>query len=209
MPWRLLVVDGADRGQAYSLPPAGTVRIGNYGGKTDICLHDLYVAKDHCHLQVDDGKIVVTAQASASGTLVNGSKISTVELKPGDVIRAGNSFLRLEQATDDTVVEAAAVPTATAEAPAANGAAGPATPEVPGVLPHLPTDRLRELTNHTLGHYKIGPALAPGPVGTTFRARDLKTDTEVALKVLPSDFPADDAEVQRFVRVMRQFLAAH
>src|SRR5205814_1624357 len=27
--------------------------------------------------------------------------------------------------------------------------------------------------------------------------------------VLPTDFPADDAEVQRFVRVMRQFLALH
>lgn len=208
MPWRLLVVDGADRGQAYSLPLTGTVRIGNYGGKTDICLHDLYVAKDHCHLHVADGKILVTAQASASGTLVNGSKVSTVELKPGDVIRAGNSFLRLEQAADDTAVDAAAAPTAVSDVPSANGAAAAAAPEVSGVLPHLPTDRLRELSNHILGHYKIGPALAPGPVGTTFRAKDLKTESDVALKVLPTDFPADDAEVQRFVRVMRQFLAA-
>ena len=52
MPLRLLVVDGGDRGQAFPLPAAGVIRIGNYGGHTDICLHDLYVAKDHCHVEV-------------------------------------------------------------------------------------------------------------------------------------------------------------
>jgi len=68
---------------------------------------------------------------------------------------------------------------------------------------------LRELTHHTMGHYVIGPALAPGPVGTVFRAKDTKIGQDVALKVLPTDFPADDAEVQRFVRVMKQFLPLH
>src|SRR5438045_4003476 len=74
-----------------------------------------------------------------------------------------------------------------------------ASPPVdPGPLPHLPPDRLRELTTHTLAHYRVGPALAPGPVGTVFRAKDLDTGQDVALKVLPPDFPAADAEVQRF-----------
>jgi eukaryotic-like serine/threonine-protein kinase len=205
MPWRLFVVDGADRGQTYPLPPAGTVRIGNYGGKTEICLHDLYVAKDHCHVEVADGRIVVTAQASASGTLVNDAKITQQELKPGDVIRAGNSRLRLEEIEETADPDGAP---SSADTPP-NGTATVPAGDLPGALPHLPTDRLRELTNFTLGHYKIGPALAPGPVGTTFRAKDLNTDQEVALKVLPTDFPAADAEVQRFVRVMKQFLAAH
>jgi serine/threonine protein kinase len=198
MPWRLLVVDGADRGQAYPLPAAGTVRIGNYGGKTEICLHDLYVAKDHCHLEVADGRIVVTAQASAAGTLVNDAKVVQHELKAGDVIRAGNSKLRLEEVPEDSVPETH--PETEPAPPTADGF---------GVLPHLPTDRLRELTNFTIAHYHLGPALAPGPVGTTFRAKDLNTDQDVALKLLPTDFPAADAEVQRFVRVMKQFLPLH
>jgi serine/threonine-protein kinase len=82
-------------------------------------------------------------------------------------------------------------------------------PAAPNGVPHLPPDRLRELATHTLGHYVIGPALAPGPVGTVFRAKDTKSGQDVALKVLPTDFPAADAEVQRFVRVMKQFLALH
>jgi hypothetical protein len=201
MSMRLNVVDGGDRGQSFPLPAAGTVRIGNYGGHTDICLHDLYVAKDHCHVEVDaDGKVVVTAQPSAAGTLVNGAKVYQQEIKAGDVLRIGNSYLKLEMAADETVV--ATNPAAsTAETPT-----DPQAPVVPGTLPYLPPDRLRELATHTLGHYQIGPALAPGPVGTVFRAKCTKTGQEVALKILPPDFPADDAEVQRFVRVMREYL---
>ena len=199
MPLRLNVVDGGDRGQTFRLPVAGLVRIGNYGGHTDICLHDLYVAKDHCHVEVTaEGKVTVTAQPSAAGTLVNKTKITSQELKPGDEIRVGNSILRLEEAADDTAIVSAAVAADTA-----------VNPVVTGTPPLLPPDRLRELATHTLGHYTIGPALAPGPVGTVFRAKDNKTGQEVALKVLPADFPADDAEVQRFVRVMKQFLALH
>jgi serine/threonine protein kinase len=201
MPWRLLVVDGADRGQTYVLPEAGTVRIGNYGGKTEICLHDLYVAKDHCHVEVADGRITLTAQASAAGTLVNNAKITQLELKVGDVIRAGNSFLKLEEAVEGS----AAAPMASSAEAAVEPP--PSSMEGSGVLPHLPSDRLRELTNHTLSHYTVGPALGPGPAGITFRAKDTKTGQDVALKVLPTDFPADDAEVQRFVRIMKQFLA--
>src|SRR5437016_14615842 len=110
MPLRLNVVDGGDRGQSFPLPHAGLVRIGNYGGHTDICLHDLYVAKDHCHVEIgDDGKITVTAQPSAAGTLVNGAKIAQHDLKPGDVIRIGNSYLKLEEAVDDTVPDVGSV----------------------------------------------------------------------------------------------------
>jgi serine/threonine-protein kinase len=202
MPLRLNVIDGGDRGQSFPLPAAGTIRIGNYGGHTDICLHDLYVAKDHCHLEVTaDGKIVVTAQPTKAGTLVNKVKVATQEIKPGDEIRVGNSILRLEEAADDTALAEAA---ATDTSPDLG-----LPPPMPGVLPQLPPDRLRELVGHTMSHYTLGPALAPGPVGTVFRAKDNKDGHDVALKVLPTEFPADDEEVQRFVRVMKQFLALH
>ena len=205
MALRLNVVDGGDRGQKFALPPAGKVRIGNYGGHTDICLHDLYVAKDHCHVDVAaDGTVMVTAQPSAAGTLVNGAKVAQHELKPGDVLRVGNSYLKLEEATDDTLPHTNGLAPSQTEAPT-----DPQIPTATGPLPHLPPERLRELTYHTLGHYVIGPALAPGPVGTVFRAKDTKTGQDVALKVLPADFPAADAEVQRLVRVMKQFLPLH
>jgi len=202
MSLRLNVVDGGDRGQSFPLPATGTIRIGNYGGHTDICLHDLYVAKDHCHVEIaDDGKVSLTAQPSAAGTLVNGVKVYKQDLKLGDVIRVGNSYLKLEEAAaKDTE------PDVDLEAVAEDETAEQHVPADLGGLPFLPADRLRELTKHTLSHYLIGPALAPGPVGTVFRAKDLNTGQEVALKILPTDFPADDDEVRRFIQVMRQFL---
>lgn len=199
MPLRLLVIDGGDRGQSFRLPEVGTIRIGNYGGHTDICLHDLYVAKDHAHVEVGaDGKVVVIAQASAAGTLVNGAKVQQQEIRLEDIIRIGNSYLKLIEA-DDAIPDAN-VPANPAEVAPPNSTTGS------GTLPVLPTDRLRELVGHSLAHYTVGPALAPGPVGTVFRAHDNKANLDVALKVLPAEFPGSEEEVHRFVEVMRKFL---
>ena len=152
MPMQLQVIDGADKGQAFRLPPAGTVRIGNSRKNTDICLHDLFVARVHCHVDVGAGKVTVSDEMKPNGILVNGAQVAQHELKPGDVVRVGNSYLRLEEAED---------------APA-EPAAGP-TPAEPGKLPHLPIERLKELAGHTLGHYDLDAALARGHTGVVFR----------------------------------------
>src|SRR5262245_36678980 len=195
MPKRLLVIDGADKGQSYLLPEAGAVLIGNSRKHTDICLHDLFVARVHCQVEVDEDRITVSDRVTPNGILVNGTKVPQRELQLGDVIRVGNSYLRLE----DVVAEPTAEADATGEAPA------PAADE-PGKLPNLPPHRLGELAGRTLAHYKIGAEIAPGHSGAVFRARDLKTDEAVALKVLSPVFPADPEEMQRFIRAMKAWL---
>src|SRR5438874_8144813 len=83
MPRRLLVIDGADHGQAFPLPESGTVRIGNGRSDADICLHDLYVAHAHCELTIEGERITVTDKNAPSGTLVNGKKVAEQELRLG------------------------------------------------------------------------------------------------------------------------------
>ena len=85
MPKQLTVIDGADKGQAYLLPDAGTLRIGNSRRNTDICLHDLFVARVHCHVAVGDGRITVSDELKPNGIQVNGAKVAQQELQPGDV----------------------------------------------------------------------------------------------------------------------------
>lgn len=189
MPKRLLVIDGADKGQSYQLPESGAVRIGNSRKLTDICLHDLFVARCHCQVESEGGKVVVADQITPNGILLNGTKVTRHDLKPGDVIRIGNSFLRFEEAE----VEPAG---ATAETVGGEPAAD-------GKFCHLPLARLGELSGQTLGHYELSDVIAHGHCGVVFRARDAKTDQPVALKVLASAFPTDDAEMQRFVHAMK------
>lgn len=96
MPLRLHVVDGADKGRVFPLPEAGVITIGSSHKHADIDLNDLYVARIHCELELQEGRTVVSDNGSATGTLVNGQKVRQQELFTGDVVRVGNSHLRLE-----------------------------------------------------------------------------------------------------------------
>jgi hypothetical protein len=191
MPRQLMVIDGADRGQSFLLPDAGTVRIGNSRKNTDICLHDLFVARVHCHVDVAEGKVTVSDETKPNGILVNGAKVAQQELQPGDVVRVGNSYLRLEEADASALTD--------------TKINGPANE--PGKLPHLPRERLGALTGHYLGHYDIGIALAHGHYGVVFRSRHDKTEQSAAIKVFPAGFPASDDEMQRFIRAMKPRMA--
>jgi serine/threonine-protein kinase len=54
-----------------------------------------------------------------------------------------------------------------------------------------------------LQHYRILGTLGAGSMGTVYRARDLKLDRDVAIKVLPPAFTADTERLARFRREAR------
>jgi serine/threonine protein kinase len=190
MPRGLRVIDGANQGEFFPLPEKGTLHIGNTQHNADIRLNDLYVARLHCRLDVEGERVEVTANDTPAGTLINGQKVSKQELRLGEVLRVGNSHLRLEVAD-------AAAPAPSSQPPA----------KEPPRLPVLPFDRLDELTGHKLGHFEVGTVLGRGHHGVVFRAHDLKTAQAVALKVLAPEFPKNDAEMQQFARVLKTRLA--
>lgn len=95
---RLLVIDGADQGRSFSLPESGTLTIGKSHKCSDIILHDLYVSRVHCQLQIEGDKVVVIHMEGDNGTLINGQRIAEQELRLGEVLRVGNEHLRLETA---------------------------------------------------------------------------------------------------------------
>lgn len=191
---RLKVIDGADQGHSFLVTDQGVVTVGSNAKHAEICLHDLYVARTHCQLEVEEDHLLVKACDSSRPTFINGQQIDTQVLSPGDVLRVGNSYLRLEL----EVASAAPAPARTGA-----GAGAPAAPQGPVKIPRLPLNRLSELAGHTLGHFQIEKVLGSGPHGVVFRALDLKNDQEVALKVLSPDFPADEGEMQRFIQAMK------
>jgi hypothetical protein len=186
---RLKVIDGADQGHSFLVAEQGVVTVGSNAKHAEVCLHDLYVARTHCQLIVEDDHLLVKACDNTRPTFVNGQQIDTQVLNPGDVLRVGNSYLRLE-------LEVASAP-----APRVPGA--PPTPQGPARIPRLPLNRLGDLSGLTLGHFRLDQVLGSGPHGVVFRAADLKSDQEVALKVVSADFPADEAEMQHFIQAMK------
>jgi serine/threonine protein kinase len=196
---RLLVIDGADEGRSFSLGENGILSIGSSRRNTDICLHDLFVRRVHCLLEVDGDLVLARDSDDSAGLIVNGQPVKEHFLRAGDVLRIGNSYLRLEEGdteeVDYDVVEDEEEQTAP-----------PPPPAKPGELPHLPAERLGELADHVLAHYEIGSALGRGHCGVVFRARDQKAGHIVALKVLPPEFPKDAGEMQRFVQAMKSVL---
>ncbi len=212
---QLIVIDGADRGRSFSLPDEGTITIGQSKKSADIVLHDLYVARVHCEISVERDHVFVTHLHGDNGTLVNGQRTSEQELKIGDVLRVGNSHLRFEMVPfmegssdeseeDEDEYELEVVEEGKVESPAAEALeAATADNADPYSLPHAPVDQLLKLEGQGFGHFQIGPLLGRGQSSLVFRALDNKNQQLVALKVISPDFPADNAEMQRFVRALK------
>src|SRR5262245_42245335 len=92
---RLLVIAGPDRGRAVSLSVFPIV-IGR-GRDTDTCLNDPYVSRAHARIEMRGTDLTLVALTSSSGTFVNDERISERILHLGDVIRIGDTQLRLEE----------------------------------------------------------------------------------------------------------------
>src|SRR5262249_30102834 len=202
---RLLVVDGAHQGSSFMLPDSGTVTVGKDRKHADIILHDLYVAKAHCRLKVLADKVEVIDD-DGHGTQVNGKNVRRQEMVPGDILRVGNSHMKLEMTEPGERFEKPTRPGAKAEEEevveltveeepdyeeveeAEEGAedetdALPAGASEAARLLHLWRGKLAQLSGQAFGHYKLGPVLGRGRCGVVFQAEDTKSGQPLALKV--------------------------
>jgi serine/threonine protein kinase len=186
MALQLVIIAGPDKGRTFPLTAAAPLVVGR-SKDTQTRLTDPHVSRVHCEVQLDGDRVVVLDRGSAGGTLVNGKRVTQQQLKPGDVIRVGDTQLRFEN--DEVAEQSTLVQPKPGAKPAESG--GP---------------RLEELTGKKLSHYEVGEVLAKGTSGLVFGARDTKEDRVVALKVLWPEFSKNEEEVQRFIRGMKTML---
>src|SRR5262245_21085682 len=157
---QLVVVGGPDQGRTFPLTEGQTLVIGR-GQTTETRLRDPHVSRTHCQVQFDSGKVILKDAGSAGGTLVNGQRVTERELRPGDVIRIGDTQIRFQ--LDDAEEQKTRVPSSPPPAKA--------TVQAPG--------QVTELAGTKLSHFEVGPVIARGRSGVVFQARDTNDDREV------------------------------
>lgn len=93
-PYRLVVTSGSAAGTAFALQ--GGLTIGRRGGPADFALHDPEVSSLHARIERDSGPPVLIDTNSTNGTFVNGERITSRPLRPGDRVRLGGVQLVVE-----------------------------------------------------------------------------------------------------------------
>jgi len=201
MDLRLHIVTGPDEGQYFTVAHGSIRLIGRSHQFADICLHDLTVSRRHCEIESADETIKLTDVDSDTGTFVNGERVSQCQIRVGDVIKIGNTEMRV-QAMD---AETTPAPQAASLHDTAKVVSPPAPTTAPGA--EMAERLAAELAQSVFGRFQVGAVLGIGLHGLVLRARDGHGGRDVALKVFHSDFPRDDAERQRFIEASRAGMA--
>ena len=197
---RLLVIDGADAGRVFPLPASGVVTVGNSQKHAGVVLHDLYVARVHCELEVTGDRVVVTHHQGRSATRVNDKEIAT----PGTPSRrcaARRQFApplrhRRHRCERRPRPGRRGIDHRRRRGGAGRGAGG-------GRARKPPPDPLLQLEGQVLGNYHFGAVLGRGLSSLVFQARHRQTNQVAVVKVLAREFPQNDAELQTFIRALR------
>ena len=184
MQMQLTVVSGPDQGRTFPLADGTGLLIGR-GQDTVTKLQDPRVSRHHCTLEVSKGSAYLVDGGGASGTLVNGAKISRAELHPDDQIQIGESTLRFDVKVID----------ATTLVPSARVGDKP-----------VPEGDLSDLIGKTLHNYEIIREIAKGASGAVFLAKHTKTGRDLAVKILWPSLSKDEEQMHRFIRAMKTML---
>lgn len=212
MPLQLVVISGPDKGRVFPLVAGAPLVIGR-GQTSTTKLLDPHSSRNHCEVRLEGGRAIVTDSASASGTFLNGQRVTTQELRAQDVIRVGETDLRFESsAANDATLPPPSRVRETVQAPASPSRVketvqAPTPPKEivfaqkgRGQVVPKPLQELQELVGQSLGSYQILKVIGTGTIGVVFQARDGKDQKLVALKVLRPDFAKDEKARQRFSR---------
>ena len=175
---RLVILNGTDAEREHHLNFSdGPVIVGRSNAQARIVVPDVQVSRIHFQVEQRDGKSWVVDLNSSSGTLVNGRKVSTHQLQPGDTIRIGETQMRFVSA---------GVQHTAGEEPAES--------------------RLESLVATAIGRFQIKRLIARGTSGCVFEALEDDSGQTVALKVLFPELAKHEEERQRFIRAMKTIM---
>ncbi len=127
----LTVTAGPHQGQKFSFAEHDTFIVGRSSrARFQLKDKDKYFSRFHFMVEINPPHCRLMDMGSRNGTYVNGQKVATTDLKHGDEIKAGHTFLRVA-VSDAVPVPSVSPPTAAPGAPAASSLERPSKVSVP------------------------------------------------------------------------------
>lgn len=203
---QISVISGPDAGKIFALGREPTVCVGR-GSECEVQLIDPSVSRIHFEIRISEGRAILHDAGSRWGTLVNGSKADTYELRPGDVITVGDTNLRWLPEARPEASTIAPPRRHGAESPAGIAQPVPLAPktEEAGVPKGAakPSVNLRSLVGQSFGNYLVQSVQAESRSGIVFLATDRDSRQPVALKLFWPNFMQRRDAVERFLRTIQ------
>ncbi len=92
----LIILIQCPDGKVIDIPMfGGTIVIGR-SSKADVKIEDGLMSSRHCSVELRGEMIVFQDLGSSNGSFLNNSKINSMQIRLGDVIQIGNSFVSLD-----------------------------------------------------------------------------------------------------------------
>ncbi len=102
--YTLVIEEGPLKGRRCPVTAAGLI-LGR-SSQCDIAISDLLLSRSHCRFELRNGELWLIDLASANQTLVNEAAVDESRLAQGDLVRAGQSLLRVERVEEVTLGQA-------------------------------------------------------------------------------------------------------
>lgn len=91
--WVLSVIEGNDRGRQF-IGATPELKIGRQP-ENHICLRDPKVSRFHALIKVKESYLIIKDLHSTNGTIINNIKIRRRKLHTGDLIKVGDTLIRV------------------------------------------------------------------------------------------------------------------
>jgi pSer/pThr/pTyr-binding forkhead associated (FHA) protein len=176
---RLVVTAGPIRGRSYEFAAHDTFLFGRAPDcHARLAANDVSASRHHFLVEASPPRARLRDLGSLNGTHVNGVRQAEAELRHGDEIRVGATFIRVEIG-DASSSPPASAPRPDAAPPADSGTARPGS---------------------RIGRYTVERELGRGGMGSVYLAHGADAAGPVALKLMLPEAQLDDAARDLFLR---------